>query len=115
MIFIVEPKNFLTVDNTFYTIEGISAKINNSKEITIGSNNPINFEITFWSKNENSIFYEKSKITGNFLKKYNVPNVGDFEIMSGLFSSDPQTIYNSVNFLCNYYGYVLKPMNEQNF
>ena len=112
IIFICDPREFINTDNTKFTIEGISGKIDNTSEVIIGSNNSIRFQLKFWQK-EGDSFKEKETIIGVLDKEYDIPSVGVIPIISGFFSTSKETIYQMATIVCGYYGYTLKPLEEQ--
>lgn len=114
IIFLTEPRVFKTVDNTEYTVVGISGKINSSYEVIIGPNEPINFELKFWVNVDNE-YIVKDTLFNKLTKEYNIPNLGIVPILSGFFSADKLTIYNMAKIVCGYYGYTLKDFSEQTF
>lgn len=114
IIFLTEPRIFKNVDNTEYTVVGISGKIHNSYEVIIGSNLPVKFELKFW-ENKDLEYIEREVIEGALNKEYNIPNIGIVPILSGFFSTDKETIYNMAKIVCAYYGYDLKPLTDQIF
>ena len=112
IIFLTVPKKFVNFDNTTFTIMGISAKLNNSHEIIIGSNNDIQVELKFWEK-VNEEYIEKNVLQGKFKKAYTIPNIGEVKAMSGLFSPNKQEIYQVATLVAIKYGYQLLPFEEQ--
>lgn len=114
MLFLTNPRLFTNVDNTTYEIGAISAKIDNTKEVTVGSTNPVSFEFTFYELKGQEL-KAKETLFRDINKSYNIPNIGIVSMVEGLLSSDKNTVFNMAYILCNYYGYTLKPLEEQDF
>lgn len=114
VLFITEPRVFTNVDNTSYEITAISAKIDNTKEVLIGSNKEVSFELSFYTK-DGEDYIEKDTVFRNLKKEYIIPELGIIPVISGLFSNDKEVVYNMAKILSNYYGYTLKPLGEQIF
>jgi len=114
MLFLTNPRLFTNVDNTTYEIGAISAKINNTKEVIVGSNNSVSFEFTFYEIKEQEL-KARETLFRDINKDYDIPNVGVISMVGGLLSSDKNTVFNMASILCNYYGYTLKPFEEQIF
>lgn len=111
-LFLIQSKTFPTITNSTYTIDAISAKINNSKEVLIGSTDPISFELIFHSK-VGEEYIVKEVVVADLYKAYGIPQLGKVEILSGLFSSNKETIYQMASIVTAYYGYELLPLEDQ--
>ena len=113
-IFLTLPRTFKDTDNTDFEIIGLSAKVAQTTEVFIGNTLPIKFELKFWRK-ENDVYLVDDIKLGVLEKDYTLPGLGKVEIMSGLFSSNKQTVYDAANLVCTYYGYTLLPLTDQTF
>ena len=114
ILFLTELRDFTNVDNTVYSVSAISAKVDNTKQVLIGSNNTISFELSFYTR-EGEDYKVKDTIFRELHKEYEVPNVGIVPVISGLFSKNKETVYNMAKIVAGYYGYTLKPIEEQIF